>query len=48
MAEKASYPIIQIPADCYDMRESKVRLVSCIIEEFIGLIKMRIKLTPFS
>jgi len=44
LAERAGYPIIQISADCCDMRAGNVRLVSCILEEFIGLIKMRIRL----
>lgn len=43
IAERKGYPIIQIPANCYDMRYSKVNLILCIVEEFFGLLKMRYK-----
>lgn len=44
LTEKAGYPIIQIPADSYDIRRGKVNFFFCILEEFLGLIKMKIKL----
>lgn len=42
-AERKGYPIIQVPADSYDMRYSKVSLIPCILEEFFGLLRMRYK-----
>ena len=43
LAERGGFPIIQIPADCYDIRHGKVNLILCILEEFLGLIRMRFR-----
>ncbi|MBN1872235.1 MAG: glycosyltransferase [Candidatus Omnitrophica bacterium] len=44
MAEKAGRPIVQIPADCYDMRRGNARIVPYVLEASFGLMKMRINL----
>lgn len=48
LTERAGHPIIQIPAQCYDMRYRKVNLILYILEQFLGLIRMKIRLLiPF-
>lgn len=43
LAERAGYKVIQLPADCCDMRRGRIKIVFCILQEFLGLVRMRIR-----
>ena len=45
LAEYNACPIVQIPADCCDLRLGKVNFAHCILELFCGLVRVRYKRT---